>query len=63
MAYIKNNTSHNIGDWVITTRVHSSMRGTFTTGSKVRITGIDPIRGYNIEDAEGNEMYEIGWTL
>lgn len=63
MAYIKNNTSHNIGDWVTTSRVHSSMAGTFTIGSKVKITGIDPIRGYNIEDNDGNKMYEIGWTI
>lgn len=63
MAYIKNNTSHNIGDWVTTSRVHSSMAGTFTIGSKVKITDIDPIRGYAIEDNDGNKMCEIGWVI
>lgn len=62
MAYItsKNNK---IGDWVITTKRHESMAGTFTTGSKVKIIGIDPIRGYAIEDERGNKMYEIGWEI
>ena len=63
MAYIKNNTSYNIGDWITTSRVHSSMAGTFTIGSKVKITDIDPIRGYSIEDGEGNTMCEIGWVI
>lgn len=62
MGYIKNNT-HEIGNWVFTKRVHSSMSGTFTIGSKVKIIDIDPIRGYSIEDSEGNKMYEIGWII
>lgn len=62
MAYItsKNNK---IGDWVITTKRHESMAGTFTMGSKVKIVDIDPIRGYGIEDEHGNKMYEIGWEI
>ena len=62
MAYItsKNNK---IGDWVITTKRHESMAGTFTAGSTVKIIGIDPIRGYAIEDEYGNKMYEIGWEI
>ena len=62
MAYItsKNNK---IGDWVITTKRHESMAGTFTMGSKVKIVDIDPIRGYAIEDEHGNKMYEIGWEI
>ena len=62
MAYIaaKNNE---IGDWVITTKRHESMAGTFTMGSKVKIVDIDPIRGYAIEDERGNKMYEIGWEI
>jgi len=39
------------------------MSGTFTIGSKVKIIDIDPIRGYSIEDNEGNKMYEIGWII
>lgn len=62
MAYItsKNNK---IGDWVITTKRHESMSGTFTTGSKVKIVDINPIRGYAIEDERGNKIYEIGWEI
>ena len=31
--------------------------------SKVKIIGIDPVRGYAIEDEHGNKMYEIGWEI
>lgn len=62
MAYIKNNVN-SIGTQVTTTIIHSSLSGTFTKGSKVKIIGIDPIRGYSIEDDEGNKMYEIGWII
>lgn len=62
MAYItsKNNK---IGDWVITTKRHESMAGTFTMGSKVKIIDINLIRGYAIEDEYGNKMYDIGWEI
>ena len=62
MAYIaaKNNE---IGDWVITKKRHESVAGIFTVGSKVKIIGIDPVRGYAIEDEYGNKMYEIGWEI
>lgn len=62
MAYIKNNT-YEIGDWVLTTRVHESMVGKFTKGSLVKITDIDQIRGYTIEDEDGNRVCEIGWII
>lgn len=62
MAFIKTK-SPQIGDTVITKKVHSSCGGTFTRGSKVKIVGIDPIRGYAIEDEEGNYMCEIGWEI
>lgn len=58
MAYIKNNT-HEIGNWVFTTRVHESMVGKFTKGSRVKIIDIGE-RGYSIEDEEGNRVVEIG---
>ena len=62
MAYITSK-KNKIGDWVITTKRHESMAGTFTTGSKVKIIGIDPIRGYAIEDEYDNKMYDIGWEI
>jgi hypothetical protein len=62
MAYISNNTNE-VGKWVVTTRVHESFRGKFTVGSRVKIVDIDPIRGYAIEDENGNRVCEIGWTI
>lgn len=61
MAFIKNNT-HEIGDWVVTTRVHESMVGKFTKGSRVKIMDIGE-RGYSIEDENGNRVVEIGWVI
>ena len=61
MAYITK--GHKIGDWIITKKRHESLAGIFTKGSKVKIIGIDPMRGYAIEDEYGNKMYEIGWEI
>ena len=63
MAFIKKNNSHQIGDFVVTTKQHESMEGIFLKGSTVIITDIDPIRGYSIEDEDGNRMVEIGWEI
>jgi len=62
MAYIKK-SGKQIGDWVYTTKVHESLAGTFTIGSYVQIIEIDPMRGYGIQDADGNRMIEIGWEI
>ena len=62
MGYIKNSTNE-ISNWVTTTREHCSLVGKFTTGSHVKIVDIDPIRGYTIEDENGNRVSEIGWTI
>lgn len=59
--FVKN--SYEIGDWVVTTRKHECMRGTMLKGSKVKIIDIDPIRGYGIEDEDGNRVIEIGWKI
>ena len=61
MAYIQ--TGIKIGYWVHTTKRHESMSGVFTKGSYVKVIDIDPVRGYAIEDADGNRMIEIGWTI
>ena len=63
MAYIKTTNENKIGDWVITRKRHESLSSIFTEGSKVKIIGIDPIRGYAIEDEYGNKMLEIGWVI
>lgn len=62
MAFIKNN-SLKIGDLVKTKRVHSCLNGTMARESLVKIIGIDSMRGYSIEDEEGNRVSEIGWTI
>ena len=62
MGYIKNSTNE-IGNMVTTTREHSSLLGKFTTRSHVKIVDIDPVRGYTIEDENGNRVSEIGWTI
>lgn len=62
MAFISNNNTK-VGDWVFTKKEHRSMSGVFTIGSLVQITDIDPVRGYTIEDKQGNKMIEIGWTI
>lgn len=62
MGYIKNSTNE-IGSIVTTTREHDSILGKFTKGSIVKITDIDPVRGYTIEDENGNKVCEIGWTI
>lgn len=62
-AYIRNNKGKEVGDWVVLTRDISSLSGTFEKGTKVKITGTTPMRGYNIEDEYGNKMYECGWSL
>lgn len=51
-----------IGEWVTTKRSHSACSGTFTVGSKVKIIGVSE-RGYDIEDLNGNHMYEIGFEI
>lgn len=61
MAFINN--TNEIGKWVVTTKEHNALIGTFTVGSRVKIVDIDPIRGYSIEDKHGNRMVEIGWII
>lgn len=63
MGYIKNSSIIEIDTVVKTTREHSSMVGKFTTGSHVKIVDIDPVRGYTIEDENGNRVSEIGWII
>ena len=62
MAFTKNNTPK-IGDWVTTKRVHENLLGKMTRGSRVKIVDIDQMRGYTIEDEDGNRVSEIGWEI
>lgn len=60
MAFVK--YGHEIGDWVITKKIHSSFAGYFEVGTSVKIVNVSE-RGYDIEDAHGNKMCEIGWEI
>lgn len=61
MAFIKHSTPE-IGDWVITKKIHSNSAGYMDVGTEVKIIGVS-IRGYDIEDDEGNIVREIGWEI
>ena len=61
MAYIEKGIK--IGDWVYTKKRHETLGGVFTIGSYVQVIDIDPMRGYAIQDADGNRMIEIGWEI
>lgn len=63
MAYKSYSKEKKIGDWVYTTKVHSSLSGEFEIGSYVQIIGIDNMRGYDIQDEYGNRVLEIGWEI
>ena len=60
MAFVK--YGHELGDWVTTKKIHSSFAGYFEVGTLVKIIGWTE-RGYDIEDAHGNKIYEIGWEV
>jgi hypothetical protein len=61
MAFIRKRTPE-IGDWVITKRTHTNSAGTMDVGTEVKVIGVG-IRGYDIEDDEGNVVCEIGWEI
>lgn len=61
MAFIKYRTPE-IGDWVVTKKIHSNGAGYMDVGTEVKIIGVS-IRGYDIEDDEGNIVREIGWEI
>jgi len=54
--------SFSIEDRVVLTEEKEAITGKFTQGSIVTITGIDQMRGYDIEDDEGNKLIECGFT-
>ena len=61
MAFIKHNTP-DVGDWVTTKMTHTNCAGTMEVSTRVQIIGIG-IRGYDIQDDEGNIVREIGWEI
>ena len=61
MAFIKNKIPE-VGDWVTTKKTHTNCAGIMEVGTEVKIIGIN-VRGYDIEDYEGNVVTEIGWEI
>jgi len=62
MGYIVTKNGFNVGDKIKLTKELKSIKGTFTEGSEVYIIGVGN-RGYDIKDAEGNQMFECGWCI
>lgn len=61
MAYVKNDNTFKVGDWVYTTRtVSSCYAGHFEKGTRVRIIGVSE-RGYDLADEYGNRVIETGF--
>ena len=61
MAFVKYDDVE-IGAKVTTTIKHSNFEGYMEVGTEVTVIGISS-RGYDIEDAEGNQVLEIGWKI
>ena len=48
---------------VKTTIQHECLVGILESGTNVKITDIDDIRGYTISDFDGHVISEIGWII
>lgn len=60
MAYVKNNNSVEVGEWVTTNKQVGTYAGYFESGTKVRVIGVSE-RGYDLMDEHGNRVIETGW--
>ena len=65
MAWVEQKKKIEVGDYVITTKKHKHPCGIgyFEKGTRVKVTAIDNMRGYSIEDDEGHSIAELGWTI
>lgn len=65
MAWVEQRRKIEVGDRVVTTRKHKHPCGIgyFEKGTEVKVTAIDDMRGYSIEDDEGHSITEIGWVI
>ncbi len=61
MAFVKYEDVK-VGSKVTTTVIHTNFEGYMEVGTEVTVIGISR-RGYDIEDAEGNQVLEIGWKI
>lgn len=66
MAYVKTvpkymlKAKFRVGDHVVTKKKVRCQDGYFEKGTRVKVVGISPL-GYNLEDAQGNEIRECGF--
>lgn len=65
MAWVAQRRKIEVGDRVVTTRkhIHPWGIGYFEVGTEVKVTAIDNMRGYSIEDDDGHAITEIGWVI
>ena len=53
---------YKIGDKVVTEKEHFSMSGAFPIGTEVTVIDVS-YRGYDIQNANGERIIEIGWEI
>ncbi|MBQ3944140.1 MAG: hypothetical protein II670_00825 [Alphaproteobacteria bacterium] len=65
MAWVAQRRKIEVGDRVVTTRTHRHPCGIgyFEKGTEVKVTAIDDMRGYSIEDDDGHSIAEVGWVI
>ena len=54
---------HKVGDVVTTEIAHDSLSTSIPANTKVKVIGVDPMRGYDIVDGNGTRCIEIGWRI
>lgn len=52
----------NVGDIVVTKDYVSSLSSYFEPGTKVTIIDVDENRGYDLQDEQGNKIFETGFN-
>ena len=59
MAYVKNNNSVEVGEWVTTNRKVDSCAGYFEKGTRVKVIGVSE-RGYDLMNTETELLKLVG---
>lgn len=64
MAFVKYTDTarrFEVGEWAVTTRKVTSSIGYFEKGTRVRVIGRSSLHGYDLEDEDGNRIYDTGF--